>query len=322
MTGTAMAPRQAAINHWDEGFQRLVTETVLKPKNRVATAAELALLAEHAIRTGLDPMARQIYGIYRYDKRAGGEVMTLQVGIDGLRTIAERTGVYLGQDGPYWCDEETDWTDVWFKQSPPRAARVVVRKVIAGQVAETPAVAHFDEYAPRKNDGSLMGLWTEKPALMLAKCAEALALRKAFPQDMSGLYTDDEMARTDARVQPATYHPLDATSGVLAALDATASDIPSDLPWDPPADPPAPDPEPPAEDPDRISPDFAADIGAEFHRQGLKVGDFRRILTGAGVSLPDDVGSREKRLLVLQGLTVEQSLKVAEALQQQAKAAA
>jgi phage recombination protein Bet len=203
---TELATRTAAIQSWDEGFRRLVMQTVLKPKERDATPAELALLAEQSIRTGLDPMSRQIYGIYR--KSRGVEVMTLQVGIDGLRAIAERTGSYLGQSGPFWCGDDGVWRDVWFDKSPPRAAKVIVRKAIGAHIAETPAVAHFDEYAPMKDEwvnGSktgnreLSGLWGDKPALMIAKCAEALALRKAFPQDMSGLYTDDEMARVDVK---------------------------------------------------------------------------------------------------------------------------
>jgi phage recombination protein Bet len=203
---TELATRTAAIQSWDEGFRRLVMQTVLKPKERDATPAELALLAEQSIRTGLDPMSRQIYGIYR--KSRGVEVMTLQVGIDGLRAIAERTGSYLGQSGPFWCGDDGVWRDVWFDKKPPRAAKVIVRKAIGAHIAETPAVAHFDEYAPMKDEwvnGSktgnreLSGLWGDKPALMIAKCAEALALRKAFPQDMSGLYTDDEMARVDVK---------------------------------------------------------------------------------------------------------------------------
>ncbi len=206
---TDLATRTAAIQQWDAGFQRHVKQTVLKPKDREASAAELALLAEQSIRTGLDPMSRQIYGIYR--KTRGQEVMTLQVGIDGLRAIAERTGSYLGQSGPYWCGEDGEWRDVWFADTPPLAAKVIVRKAIGNHIAETPAVAHFHEYAPMKDEWSngsktgrreLSGLWGDKPALMIAKCAEALALRKAFPQDMSGLYTDDEMARADARSTP------------------------------------------------------------------------------------------------------------------------
>lgn len=170
MTGLAVTngSRTAAIGEWDSGFQLLVKQTVLKPKNREATAAELALLAEQAVRTGLDPMSRQIYGIFRKNKRTGQEVMTIQVGIDGLRVIAERTGHYLGQSGPFWWDGE-GWTDVWFEAGPPEAAKVIVRKAIAGQVAETPAVAHRAEYMPTYN-GEPQGLWADKPALMLAKC--------------------------------------------------------------------------------------------------------------------------------------------------------
>jgi hypothetical protein len=69
---------------------------------------------------------------------------------------------------------------------------VTVRKVIAGQVAQTSAVAHWGEYAQTYSQ-----MWKGKPALMLAKCAEALALRKAFPNDMSGLVVDAEADRND-----------------------------------------------------------------------------------------------------------------------------
>src|SRR5690606_39764911 len=63
----------------------------------------------------------------------------------------------------------------------PAAAKVVV--VRDGN--RYPAVALFSEYAATKRDGTLTGMWLSKPALMLAKCAEALALRKAFPLDLS-----------------------------------------------------------------------------------------------------------------------------------------
>lgn len=218
--GTEVSIRQSAIRQWDPGFQKLVKTTVLKPKNREATDAELALLAEHAVRTGLDPMSRQIYGIYR--KQNGQERMTLQVGIDGLRAIAERTGKYLGQSGPFWFDG-TDWTDVWLSKDLPKAAKVVVRKVVGGHISETPAVAHYDEYVPLFN-GKPLGLWEDKPALMLAKCAEALALRKAFPQDMSGLYTDDEMGRADVQ-EPAPIAELREIVSAEHAIAESHSDV-------------------------------------------------------------------------------------------------
>jgi phage recombination protein Bet len=175
----------------------LVQRQILKPKNREASNDELALFLGQCERTGLDPFARQIYGIYRSDQ--GKEKLGIQTSIDGFRLVAERSGKYIGQDGPFWCGEDGQWRDVWFSKDHPKAAKVIVRKLIGGQIAETPAVAHYDEYVP-----SYLGLWKSKPALMLAKCAEALALRKAFPQELSGLYTADELPEDAPLAEAAT----------------------------------------------------------------------------------------------------------------------
>lgn len=205
----------------------LVKRTICKPKERDATNDELALFVGQAKRTGLDPFAKQIYAVFR--KSRGQEQMTIQVGIDGLRLIAERTGSYLGQEGPFWCGPDGQWRETWFDKAHPAAAKVIVRKVVAGNVSTTPAVAMWDEYAP-SYQGKLMGLWGDKPALMLAKCAEGLALRKAFPNDMSGLYTDDEMSRADTpAVSPVTAQVSGEIGAQVAAAVAPEKTISEDI---------------------------------------------------------------------------------------------
>jgi phage recombination protein Bet len=314
-TDLAHAPRREALYEWSDSFRQLVKSTVLKPKSRDATDAELALLAEQAVRTGLDPMARQIYGIYRKDNRSGDEVMTIQVGIDGLRSVAERTGRYGGSPAYLFCGPDKQWTDVWLEEQRPVAAKAIVLKVVAGAVINTEAVALWSEYGNDKN------VWKDKPALMLGKCAEALALRKAFPQDLSGLYTDDEMDRVD----PAASQPK------LQAIPSAQS-VPPDVPV--PDEWPARQPEVEAVvegeavempvDPmdGAIDPAFVNDLADEFKRRSYTLGQFRDALLRAGIVFPDDLRSEEKRIRFLSTLTVGQGIELTKAMNADAQAAA
>lgn len=159
-----------------------------------ASNGDLAVFLHYAQRTGLDPFARQLYMIER-----GGRY-TIQASIDGLRIVAQRSGEYAGQVGPYWCGEDGAWTDIWLEKTPPMAAKVgVLRK---GFIEPLWAVAKFDGYNANSP------IWKKMPDLMIAKCAEALALRKAFPNDLSGIYTAEEM-------EQASTTPLAPVSAVV-----------------------------------------------------------------------------------------------------------
>jgi phage recombination protein Bet len=169
-------------------------------------AAELSLFADIANRSGLDPFGRQIWA-YKRPK------LTIHASIDGLRLVALRTGLYGGQLPAKWCGPDRDWTDVWLDRTTPPAAAM---KAVFRRDYPTPttAVAVFDSYAARGKDGKLTGVWATGPEIMIAKCAEALALRQAFPAEMAGLYIEGEI-------------PTDEPTPVIARVDPTGGDLPA-----------------------------------------------------------------------------------------------
>lgn len=148
------------------------------------TVEQLELYAMTCRRLGLDPFARQIHAVVRKGK------LCIQAGIDGLRLVARRTRDYRGQVGPWWCGEDGVWRDVWLESRPPAAARVGV--LCEGWPEPLYAVARWRSYAVANSR-----TWQGMPDVMLAKCAESLALRRAFPAELSGVYEPAEMDQAD-----------------------------------------------------------------------------------------------------------------------------
>ncbi len=201
-------PTSAIEPEWESKID-LIRRTVAAG----ASADELELFFHQARRAGLDPLAKQIYFV----KRQGKGVV--QVGIDGLRLIADRTGQYAGSDDAEFTGET--------KSGYPAAAKVVVYKMVSGQRCPFGATARWDEYFPGDSQGFQ---WKRMPHAMLAKCAEALALRKAFPADMSGLYVHEEMEQAGEAPATLVATPLSVAEPELrgAALVEAAREAFSD----------------------------------------------------------------------------------------------
>jgi phage recombination protein Bet len=215
-TALAIRPDQ---QYWDD--KQIAALSLLGLRN--ASKGDLAMFFHQCKRTGLDPITRQIYMIERKGR------YNIQTAIDGFRVIADRA---CAQRGWVRSEEDTIWYDAngkahteWLTKTPPVAARYTCVVITPAGHGRFSAVARFEEYAA----GGPM--WAKMPALMIAKCAEALALRKAFPQDLSGLYTDDEMAQasTPARSYveqaPTVVTRTAAPASPVVELDADTTDI-------------------------------------------------------------------------------------------------
>lgn len=175
---------------------KTLTEVGVIPKD--CSVELVKLYSRICAETQLNPFRKQIHFIRR------GTSYTVQVGIDGYRSIADRTGLYAGSD-----DYQFEFKNPGDKE--PIKATATVYKLVHGIRCAFTASAKMDEYKPK--DEKMQFMWNKMPRLMLGKCAESLALRKAFPNELSGTYTDEEMQQADAiDITPGKEEPKQANT--------------------------------------------------------------------------------------------------------------
>lgn len=209
----ASLPTTADVSKWTDDEKAMLEAAGLvirKGKQAPEPAPRPTVVAflQHCHRTGLDPIAKQIYAIKR------GSNWGIQISIDGARLVAQRSGQYAGQTPTQWTSDGVTWVDAWLADDFPRAARVGVRR--RGFDEPLYAVARWDSYVvmddeyegtypDRRKTGkqTVSAMWKRMPDVMLAKVAEMLALRKAFPMELSGLYSAEEMDQAD-NAEPVT----------------------------------------------------------------------------------------------------------------------
>jgi len=180
-------------------------------------AKAMIAIAEHM---RLDPFKRQIHFVKRWNPELQREVWAFQTAIDGFRSMAEDTGEFRGSDEPEFSFEERVDPATG---APSGKKELVARVRVHRKDFDVPfvGVARYSEFVQTKKDGTPNRMWATAPHNMLAKCAEAQAFRKAFPQSLAGVYTDDELAERDVtpRVAPADVKPI-AGAAKPAVVDA------------------------------------------------------------------------------------------------------
>lgn len=208
-----------------------------------APDGDLMLFSHVCQKTGLDPFRREIYMIgrntqvTRYEKVDPNDpesnqrkvtryetVYTIQTGIQGFRKrareLAEEKGDRIGFDGPYWCGEDGVWKEVWPEAEKPVAAKYIVFR----NGEPVPAVTHFAEYVQTvKVDGNTVpnSMWSKMPRNQIAKCAEALAIQRAYPDELSGVVLEDaaQVIDSDGHVIRETQRPPARARGAAALRD-------------------------------------------------------------------------------------------------------
>lgn len=200
------AQLMSAADEWNDARREFIRKTYCggAPDDIAST---FLMLCE---RRRLSPEARHVYLINR---AASGKPANwvIQTGIDGYRLIADRTQRYAGSNEPAYIHDPEGRLAV---------ATVTVHKAVGGLIGAFTASARWDEYS------SNSPMWTKMPHTLLAKCAEALALRKAFPEELSGIYTDVELDQAEQPAPRASVRSSEKTRAVTGGAKAVTAGKP------------------------------------------------------------------------------------------------
>lgn len=191
---------------------------------------EFSLFIHWARSLRLDPLRRQVHAFVFNKHDAKKRRLTLVTSIEGMRAIAARTGNYRPDE-----NEPTFITDASLK-SDINPAGLVSCSVRVWQFAHNSwfpitGTARWDEFAPLKTiwvdnqptdikalDRS--GRWGDMPYLMLAKCAEAQAIRKGWPEDLSNTFVGEEVDHAVLQKHPAEAAAEGATLERLQRINS------------------------------------------------------------------------------------------------------
>lgn len=205
LDGREVAENQLAPAHPLDEKLELIRRTVARDCND----DELELFLHTCKRTGLDPLLKQIYAVKYFDHQLGREIMNIIVGIDGYRLVADRTGKYAPGPAPVFTYRSGE-----HEKYPISCTVTVMKQAGDGSWHEVANTAFLEEYIQLNKSGKPRALWGSKPHVMLAKCAEALALRKAFPAELSGVYTREELDTEEEvpKTKSKVIEPVEAPS--------------------------------------------------------------------------------------------------------------
>ena len=219
----------------DEQELSHVLQTSLYPG---AAMPSIKMVVAYCRAAQLDPMQKPVHIVPMWDKNAKAMRDVIMPGVGLYRTQAARTGEYAGVSEPEFGPDVSEKVG-GIEKTYPKWCKVIVKRLLQnGVMAEFPAVEYWREnYATAGKDSEAPNaMWKKRPYGQIAKCAEAQALRKAFPE-IGSQPTAEEMEGKEfsAPAEQPAQRPAERAEVILP--DYPAADLEKNLPaWQKSAD--------------------------------------------------------------------------------------